>query len=204
MSLRLVGYRYSVYSWAVRMALAELGRAVDWVEANPFEAPVAEHPFGRVPVLFDGDFKLYETGAILAYLMRGEHDRKRRARARQVIGIADAYAYKPLVWQIFSHGLFRPLVGAEVDPMALSEGLTKAPAVLAALDEIAAEGLVSDGVTIGAADCHLAPMMGYFAMVPEGAEMLAAAPALARWFRAVSSRDSYLGTLPDLSELEVS
>jgi len=206
MSLLLIGYRWSVYSWAVRMALAEAGLAAEWQEADPFDAGAQDglrkhHPFGRVPVLWDGTFRLYETGAILAYLLPGAHDRKRRARARQVAGIADNYAYWPLVRQVFSHGVFRPDSGMAADGAVVAEGLAAAPAVLGALEEIAEEGLALDAIQVGAADCHLAPMIGYFSQDQRGAALLAAAPALARWFALVSERDSFRTTRPDLSEL---
>ena len=206
MSLRLIGYRYSVYSWAARMALAEAGQVAEWQEADPFDTKMqdwlrAHHPFGRVPVLRDGDFRIYETVAILAYLLGVEHDRKRRARKQQVIGIADGYGYRPLVRQVFSHGVFRPTAGAAADDAKFAEGLAAAAPVLGALDEIAAEGLALDRATVGAADCHLAPMIGYFVEAPQGAALLAETPALARWFAVVSRRESYISTKPDLTEL---
>ncbi len=203
--LRLTGYRYSVYTRSVRLALAETGRQAEWQEADPFGASGREslrgqHPFARVPVLWDGDFRIYETGAILTYLMRGEHDRKRRARARQVAGIADAYAYWPLVRQVFGHAVFRPAAGLSADRDALAEGLAAAPAVLDALDEIAAEGLALDSASPGAADCHLAPMIGYFLQAEEARGMMARAPALGRWFEAVSARQSWRDTRPGLPQ----
>lgn len=206
MSLKLIGYRYSVYTWAVRMALAEAAREADFQEVDPFDAASQDglrlhHPFGRVPVLWDGDFRLYETGAIVAYLLPVEPDAKQAARAWQVAGIADSYAYFPLVRQVFSHGVFRPASGVLGDEAQVNAGLLAAPTVLDALEEIASEGLVLTGKRIDAADCHLAPMIGYFTKFAQGRSLLTGRPALARWFDAVSQTGSYLNTLPDLSEL---
>lgn len=206
MSLELIGYRFSVYAWAARMGLAEAGLTADYVEVDPFDLAQAaalrrHHPFGRVPVLRDGAFRLFETAAILRYLLPEPQDRKTAARARQVAGIADAYGYWPLVRQVFSQAVFGPAQGQRTDRAELAEGLAAAGPVLAALDEIAAEGLVLDGKTIGATDCHLAPMIGYFAQAPEGRGALAQTPALERWFGAVSARRSYLSTRPDLSRI---
>ncbi len=207
MSLRLIGYSQSVYTWAVRMALAEAGRTARFEEINPFDPAAVgalgpHHPFGRVPVLWDGRFRIYETGAILAYLMPGERDPKRAARARQVAGIVDTYGYWPLVRQVFAHGRFRPALGLEAEPGELAAGLAAAPKVLAALEEIAAERLVLDGAQTGAAECHLAPMIGYFAEVPAARRLLESTPALSRWFAAVSARESYQSTRPHLPEAE--
>ena len=51
-------------------------------------------------------------------------------------------------------------------------------AVLAALETLAAEGLCLDGETVTLADCHLAPMVGYFTLAPEGAKALASCSGL--------------------------
>ena len=208
MSLKLIGYRYSVYTWAVRMALAEAAREADLQEVDPFDAASLDglrlrlhHPFGRVPVLWDRDFRLYETGAIVSYVLPAEPDARRAARARQVAGIADSYAYLPLVRQVFSHGVFRPACGVLGGEAQVNAGLLAAPVVLDALEEIASEGLVLTGKTMGAADCHLAPMIGCFAKFAQGRSLLTSRPALARWFDAVSQTGSYLNTRPDLSEL---
>ncbi|MCF6305727.1 MAG: glutathione S-transferase family protein [Rhodobacteraceae bacterium] len=206
MSLRLLGYRYSVYTWAVRMALAQTGRKVDFQEINPFDARMQDglnmqHPFGRVPVFWDGDFRIFETGAILSYLLPAEPDAKRAARARQVGGIADSYGYLPLVRQVFSHGVFRPACHEAVDNRELAAGMAAAPAVLDTLEDIASEGLALSGESIGPADCHLAPMIGYFAQFASGRALLKGRPALSRWFDTVSRTDSFMDTRPDLSEL---
>ena len=68
----LTGYRFSVYTRAARIALAEKGVGFDYVEHDPFaEGAVGPHPFGRVPVLRHGDFEIYETAAIIGYVDDG-------------------------------------------------------------------------------------------------------------------------------------
>lgn len=200
MSLRLIGYRYSVYTWAVRMGLAEAGLTATYQEVDPFEAPKAirgQHPFGRVPVLWDEDFRLYETAAILGYLLPAPSGRRAAARARQVAGIMDSYGYWPLVRQVFSHGFFRPACGEAADSDVVADGLAVAPTVLAALDEIMAEGL---DLGAGCA-CHLAPMLSNFTEVPAGRKMLSGYPALQVWFVEASGRESFRATRPDLMQL---
>jgi glutathione S-transferase len=201
-SLTLIGYRHSVYTWAARMALAEAGLRAGFQDIDPFDASTAalrkHHPFGRVPVLWDGAFRLYETGAILAYLLPAVSGRKAAARARQVAGIVDAYAYWPLVRQVYAQAVFGPACGRATDLGELSAGLAAAPRVLGALDDIAAEALVLDGHDIGPADCHLAPMVGAFAEADEARAMLAGHAHLQAWFTAISARESYRTTRPVL------
>ncbi len=206
--LHLTGFVDSVYTRAVRMALAEKELRCEYSEVNPFseEGQVAlagHHAFGRVPVLRHGSFELYETAAILGYLddafagaVLCPSDAQARARMRQVISITDSYVYWPLVRQVFSHGYYQPAIGLDGDPSILSEGMAHAPAVLDALEEIAAAGSALNGREITQADCLLLPMIDAFACVPEAREMLARRSRLYNWFTTVSKRASAEETRP--------
>ena len=197
----LTGYRFSVYTRAARIALAEKGVGFDYVEHDPFAAGAAgPHPFGRVPVLRHGDFEVYETAAIIGYIDDGfdgpglmPEGARAVARVAQVTGMVDAYGYWPLVRQVYSHAVFRPAVGEAVSVETLAEGLTAAPRVLAALEDVAGEGLVLNR-TMTRADCLLAPMVAAFTSAPQGAEMLAGYPALSEWWGWVRARESVRGT----------
>ncbi|WP_193175903.1 glutathione S-transferase family protein [Oricola nitratireducens] len=206
----LHGYRYSVYTRAVRMVLAEKRVAYDRVELDPFADNVSAshrllHPFVRVPVLAHGDFVLYETAAITRYIDAAFNgspltpaDPKAIARMAQVIAIVDAYGYWPLVRQVFAHRIFRPLEGETASEEEIAAGLEASRTVLAALETIACEGLVLDGETVTLADCHLAPMIDYFLRAPEGAAAIAVYPALSRWWRRISTLASLIETDPGL------
>ncbi len=214
--VRLTGYEYSVYTRAVRMALVARGLAHDYREADPFDAVQAHalrdlHPFGRVPVLEDGGFRLWETQAILDYVSgqgAGEalvpRDVRARARMRQVMGIADSYIYWPLVRQAVSHAIFLSARDADTERAMtiIAAGLSEAPRVMDALDEIAGEGLVlvPGGLTL--ADCLLWPMLDYVRMIPEGREVMDAREALSRWAEAMETTPAVRATRPDLSQLE--
>lgn len=97
----------------------------------------------------------------------------------QVIGIVDAYGYRPMVRQVFAHAVFRPRAGDKADPAELAAGLAASRPVLRALERIAAEGPVLDGDAVTLADCHLVSMVACFAEAPQGATLLAAHAALA-------------------------
>ena len=210
MALTLIGYRYSVYLRIVRMVLAEKRLRATLVEVNPFDRPLPEgyldlHPFGRVPVLQHGPFTLYETTAITRYLDEAlpgpplqPQDARDRARMAQVIAIADAYAYQPMVRQVYAQRVFAPAEGAAGDEAQVQAGLAATAPVLAALDQIAAEGRVLAGGAVTLADLHLAPMLAAFTQVPEAARMVGDRPALARWWAAMAVRQSVHGTDPGL------
>jgi glutathione S-transferase len=209
MSLVLHGYRFSVYNRIARLALAEKGVAYDRVEVNPFAPDVpaaylALHPFGRVPALAHDGFTLYETGAITRYIDRAfpgpalqPGDPQALARMDQVIGIVDAYAYWPLVRQVFSHRVFRPRSGQPGDEAEIARGLLASAKVLSALEPLVHNDVTSD-VTL--ADLHLGAMVAYFVQAPEGRQALPHHPRLAVWWAQLSARPSFAATEPGLPD----
>jgi glutathione S-transferase len=195
--VHLHGYRYSVYNRIARLALLSKNIEHETIEVNPFaelsEAYLMLHPFGRVPVLIHGAFKLFETGAITRYVDRafdGPPLQPERAaalaRMDQVIAVIDAYAYWPMVRQVSSHAFFRPLVGEPSSREEVDLGLEASRKVLSFLDRVAGEGEVLTGRDITLADCHLAPTMDYFVRAEEGKEALSPHLALQKWWDRVS------------------
>lgn len=194
--LTLYGYRYSLYTWIVRATLFECGLQAEYVETDPFAGGgFSAQPFGKVPLIEHDDFRLYETGAIARYLARlGSNvslvpeETRQAARADQIIGIVDSYAYWPLVRQVASHGFFRPAMGLESDDSELALGLAAAPRILAALDRLVGDqGVLMTG-DLSLADLYLGPVIAYFTMVPEGEKLLLEYPRLSRWWDAVRER----------------
>lgn len=210
MAIELHGYQYSVYSWIARLALHEKGKAFDWIEVNPFAEDVpasylAIHPFKRVPALIHDGVVVYETGAITRYVdeafegqrLQPEEPRD-RARCNQIISIVDSYAYWPLVRQVFSHGVFRPMMKLQADEKEFQRGLEAAPRILSALEDAAGEGRYLCGNDISLADIHLAPMIGYFARAPEGKDLLQKQFRLSAWWADFSKRATFMATSPRL------
>ena len=210
MTIELHGYQYSVYAWIARFALHEKGVRYQWVEVNPF-APdlstdyLALHPFGRVPTLIDGDFTLYETGAITRYVDEAfdgpplqPSAARDRARTHQILSIVDSYVYWPLVRQVFSHGVMAARVGRPSDPLEYQKGLAAAPRILEALDRLGGGNgyLVGDKVTL--ADIHLAPMMSYFTSADDGFELMQQHERLWDWWTRISAYQAFLETKPTL------
>lgn len=211
--ITLFGYEFSVYTRVVRMTLLERDLSFSYVELDPFSDPPPDRlhslqPFGRVPALSHGSFRIYETAAITRYLAAGfpgdeltPPSPAAAARMQQVIGIVDAYGYRCLVRQVFSNLVFAPLAGQDGDPAEIRVGLEASRTVLGALETIAMEGLVLNGSAVTLADLHLAPMIDYFRMAPEGDMLLQSHPALASWWAAIAQRPVTAHTRPDLSAL---
>ncbi len=211
-TLTLHGYRYSVYSRIARIVLHLKGAEYRWVEVDPFTNPdpayLQIHPFNRVPALVHGDFTLIETAAITRYLddvLDGPalqpETAQDRARMAQVIAMIDSYGYWPMVRQVFSHSVFRPLVSQPPCPDTIAEGLAAARPVLAALDAVAEERRVLNGKAVTLADCHLAPMLDYFTRADTGRDALAGYPALSAWWHGMAQHPVMTATDPGLAAL---
>lgn len=201
--LTLIGYRHSVYARSVRIALTELALPFHWEEADPFENGVTEHPFGRVPVLFHENVRIYESWAILGYLYRIEGRYPERsplaeARAAQVAGIASSYAYWPLVRQVYSHGVFRLALNLNWEQSKIDRGLEEAPAVLKALEEITEEREVL-ATGCKPEDCILFPMIDAFSKYPAAADMLARYPNLNSWWQRLNGQQAIADTFSPLA-----
>ncbi|WP_217358715.1 glutathione S-transferase family protein [Thalassococcus sp. S3] len=211
--LTVYGLRYSVYTRIVRLLLEIRQAHYSLVEANPFSDPPdpdldAISPFRRIPVLDHDGFRLYETAAITRYLatvLPGDAlvpaEARLSARMDQVIHVIDSYGYWPLVRQVFSHSVFRPHMGLASDPDEVRAGLSAAAPVLAELEAFSTSGAVLSENNVTLADLHLAPMLGYFTMAPEGAAMVERHPALSRWWSIWSAHPAYLATDPGLETL---
>ncbi|MDO9076237.1 MAG: glutathione S-transferase family protein [Brevundimonas sp.] len=203
----LSGYRYSSYTRTVRLAL--LTKEVDhsYSEADPF-SEVADslsnmHPFGRVPVLQHGSLEVFETGAITRYIDRAFQGQALQpdgpfnlARMDQVIGVIDAYAYRPMVRQVASHGFSRPHFGEDYRSEEVDAGMQASRPVLRFLNRVAEEGAVLTGQTLTLADFHLAPVIDYFTRPEEGRRALSEYLALSKWWRTLATNKHIRATDP--------
>jgi glutathione S-transferase len=193
-AVELFGADYSVYVRICRIALAEKGveyttHQVDiFADGGPPQDYLDLNPFGRIPAFRQGDFVLYETDAITAYVneaFQGPElmppDAQARARARQIMRLADNELYRHLVW-----GVFVPWKDQQPMP-----GLERADLILGELQRLAGENRMA-GDQFSLADGYVYAMLKYFSMVPEGAEKLAKFAGLARFMELMSSRESII------------
>ena len=101
---------YAQYSRAVRVAwlLEELELLYEIEKYTIGDRSLREsdfkriHPLGRVPVLTDGDIKLYESGAIIQYLLA------KYSAGRLQIESTDSNFHNYLQWFHFAEGMIMP------------------------------------------------------------------------------------------------
>lgn len=203
--LRVFGYRYSVYTRIVRWTLAEKGFDYTYIETNPFDqkpddSTEARHPYGQVPILEHDRYRLFETAAIIRYL--DEYATGRRllqpvkpqtvGRMVQIQSMIDQQGYLPMVRQLFAHRVFRPFENEIPDEQQIIQGIEGTQKFLAALDSLIDTTPYLCSNRISLADLHLAPMIDYMQLAPEGQSLLANCPKVQTWWRMIEQRPLFV------------
>jgi len=196
----------SPFGRAVFAALEEKGAAYSLVPVAPgsFRSPehLARHPFGRVPVLDHGGFRLYETQAILRYLDRilpgialSPADPKVAARMDQLMNICDWYLFQGVCNVIGFQRIVGPrLLGLTPDEAAIAGAMPQAHVVFAELSRLLGSQTYLTGDELTLADLAIAPHLDFIAETPEWAPLTAAAGNLVAWFDRMAARPSFRST----------
>ncbi len=138
MSLKIYFASGSPWAWRVMLALVHKGLAFDAEEIHfskgDSQTPgyLALNPHGQVPVLKDGDYTLYESGAILAYL-----DRKYPENPLFGITAEDAGLIAQRMLELEHH--FVPIMRAGVRPFFTGDYKDNPEAVQAELAKVPGE-----------------------------------------------------------------
>ncbi len=187
-----------------RLVIAELGLPVEIVEvdmaAGENRSPeyLALNPNGKVPTLVDGDFVLWESRAINAYLaaQRPESDLypadpKRRARVDQW-SYWQAVHYGPALQAISFQRVLKKVFGmGDSDEAAIAGELKTKDQLLPVLDAALAGRDYVEG-TLSIADIALAGTLAVHGPAGFGID---AYPNIATWYERLSSRPAWQQTL---------
>ncbi len=166
--------------------------------AHKVEPHLSRHPFGKMPVLEQGDFTLYETQAILRYLERIlptprliPEEPKDAARMDQVMGISDWYLFQGVNSVIGFQRVVGPrLMGLTPDEAAISAAMPRAHEVFGELSRLLGRKayLASQQVTL--ADIMVAPHMDFLAQAPEWSALTRGRSNLTEWLGRMNERKS--------------
>jgi glutathione S-transferase len=165
---------------------------------------LAMHPFGRIPIFEQGDFRLYETQAIVRYVDEifpapplTPGNPRARARMNQVIGIIEWYFFPKAAAPIAFNRIIGPrLLGLTPDEAAIAEAMPMARTCFAEFDRLLDDKLylAGDGVTL--ADIMLAAQLDLFSECGEGRELIEGTAGLPAWLDRMLSRPSFVATNP--------
>jgi glutathione S-transferase len=163
----------------------------------------AIHPFGKMPVLRHGDVALFESKAIATYLDRSfpapfvfPSDPHRAALTEQWVSLVNT-VMDPTLIRTYIYAYIAPnTADGERDRKAIEAVLPALRAQIEVLDEAVAQSgyLVDDQFTF--ADINLLPILYRVRQFPEGAEAVAAATHLARYYDRHAARPSFQRTTP--------
>ena len=178
--------------------LAVLGRDLGGARS---EDHLRLHPFGRIPILEHGEFRLYETQAILRYLDSilpapplQPQDARAAARMNQIVGMVDWYVF-PFISvgisaeRFMSHRFWN----RDPDEANIGRALPNAWICVRELERLKGSGEFLAGDTLSIADLMLAPQLDFFRPTPE-AEKLMAGTSLDAWLQRMRARPSMQAT----------
>lgn len=161
------------------------------------------HAFGRIPILEHGDYRLYETQAIMRYIdaliaepALQPSDPQAIGRVNQIIGINDWYLFPMVARMIVFHRVVGPLLlGTTPDEAAIAAAVPDARLCLGELNRLLGDQAFLAGEELTLADLMLAPQIYYLAATPEGSAILEGT-ALVAWLKRMNARPSMMATLP--------
>ncbi|MGO9173376.1 MAG: glutathione S-transferase family protein [Rhodomicrobium sp.] len=167
------------------------------------EAHLAMHPFGRMPVMEHGEFRLYETQAMLRYIadaFPGEplvpDDICARARMNQLMGICDWYFFPKFASIAVWERVIKPQVtGQPADQAVIERSMPMGRTCIQEFARLMGEGPYLTGETLSLADIHWAPQIYYLALTPEGDELLGPHKAIKPWLARMRERPAMSRTM---------
>jgi glutathione S-transferase len=154
------------------------------------------NPFGKVPALTDGDLTMFESGAIVEYLL----ERYGQGRLAPPVGSVERGAF--LQWVHFAEATLMPPLGAmaqhmiflpEADriPAVVVDSQTKVMAMLTAVAAALGDKTYILGTTFSAADI----MLGYSLLLTKWFGMLGDFPTLQAYLARLEERPALKKTL---------
>jgi glutathione S-transferase len=163
---------------------------------------LARHPFGRVPIMDHGAFRLYETQAILRYIDRVlpqpalTPTRPQAAgRMDQLMNVNDWYLFQGVQNVIGFQRIIAPrLRGALPDEAAIAAAMPKAHVVIDEFARLLGDQLFFAGDSISLADVLLAPQLDFLGETPEWETLTAKHANLRLWLERMRARPSLAAT----------
>ena len=200
----IIGSGRSTYTRVVRMVCEE--KAVEYVlTEKPLRAPeiLAIHPFGKMPVLRHGDVELFESKAIATYLDRSfpapfvfPSDPHLAALTEQWVSLVNTVIDRTLIRTYLFAYIAPKTADGSPDRAAIDAVMPAVREQIGVLDKAVAKTGYLVGEQFTFADINLLPILHRVRQAPEGAEALAAATHLTRYYDRHAARPSFERTNP--------
>ncbi len=201
--MKIYGHPMSTCTRKVLAVLAERNANFEFVTvdlmtgAHKQPEHLARQPFGQIPVLEEGDFRLYESRAIIRYLdevLPGKKlspsDAQGRAIMEQWISI-ETSNFTGHAMKIIYEDLFKKMQGAQPDAAAIQAGQIGAGKTLDILEKRLGEAAYIAGADFTLADICYMPYIEYLFASGHG-DLVTSRANVAGWWNRVSTRPSWL------------
>jgi glutathione S-transferase len=201
--MKVYGHPMSTCTRKVLTALAEKGADYEFemvdLGKGQHKAPehMARQPFGQIPVLDDGDFRMYESRAIARYLdetLPGTRltpgDAKGRAQMEQWISV-ESSNFTPQAMKIIWESMFKKfLMNQDGDQNIIAAARTAVGKTLDVMNERLGHVPYFAGDSFSIADIGFMPYVEYLFASGAG-DLITSRPNVAAWWNRVSSRPSW-------------
>lgn len=201
--MKIYGHPISTCTRKVLAVLAERNANFEFGTVNLMtgDHKSAEHmarqPFGQIPVLEEGDFRLYESRAIIRYLdevLPGHKltpgDAKGRAIMEQWISV-EASNFTPHAMKIIYEDLFKKMQGAPSDSTLVQAGITGVSKALDIMNSRLGESAYLAGSDYTLADICYMPYIEYLFACGHG-DLITSRANVAAWWNRISTRPAWL------------
>lgn len=151
MAIKLIGDPRSTATLRVIATLHELDipfeiEVPDWPSLKFPEYLATKHPFGKIPVLIDDGYRIYESRAIARHLVNKYQSTKsptvllpqdvhKQGMVEQAISVEYSY-YDKAVHKLISELMFKAFHGASPDPVKVEEACKEIVGVLDVYEKI--------------------------------------------------------------------
>ncbi|PKK75875.1 glutathione S-transferase [Rhizophagus irregularis] len=217
MTITVFGHPASTCTLVVLHNLKELGLSYEFVKPSSFEeikTPeyiATKHPFGRIPSLSDDGFHIYESRAIIRYLINKYQGTKtstilipsdvhKAALVDQFISVETSY-YSPHLSKLVYQLVFKKHHGGEPDLKIVNEARDEIGKTLDVYEKLL-EG--KDYLTgeFSLADLLHIPYAFYVFKIGEG-DLWNKRPNVSRWWKNISERECWKNIVTEYKLLEL-
>ncbi|GMH25968.1 hypothetical protein Nepgr_027811 [Nepenthes gracilis] len=205
MAVKLYGMPMSTCTTRVMICLYELQAEFEFVRVNPFVGEhkqpsfLSKNPFGLIPVLEDGDLTLFESRAIIAYLLEKYKDQsydltregnpKEAALARVWMEV-EAHHYDPAIKPLLFETLVASHFGKTPNQSIIDAKRGEVNQVLDVYEARLSTTKYLAGDFYSLADLYHLPCTRHLMNSPH-ADLILSRPHVKAWWEDVSSRPAF-------------
>ncbi|PKC11278.1 glutathione S-transferase [Rhizophagus irregularis] len=214
MTIKIYGFSASSNSLVVFHVLKELGLPYEVIQPAGLEEIkssdylATKHPFGKVPVLDDDGFQIYECRAIARYLINKYQGTKtstilipsdvhKAALVEQFISVDTSY-YNPPISKLTVQLVYFKRIGNEVDLKIVNEAREELEKVLDVYEKLLeGKDYLTGEFTL--ADLLHIPYTCYAINVAGEVDLLNKRPNVSRWWKNISERECWKNVVTEYS-----